>query len=314
MKNILVTGGAGFIGSNFIEMMLNKYNQYNIINVDALTYAGNRNNMKGFNRHINYFFYRTDIRNKTALQMIFESHHIDAIVHFAAETHVDRSIIIPKIFISTNVNGTQNLLDCALDYGVEKFLQISTDEVYGALGKFGKFTEESCLLPNSPYSASKASADCLVRAYHKTFDLPMNITRCSNNYGPHQHEEKLIPLVITKALKGESIPVYGDGLQIRDWIFVKDHCVAIDKVLHHGVNGEVYNIGSENEVTNIEIIKTILSLLEVSESLITYVKDRPGHDRRYAIDNTKIEGLGWYPVYTLTQGLTATIDWYCGRT
>lgn len=312
MKNILVTGGAGFIGSNFIEMMLNKYHSYNIINVDNLTYAGNRENMKGFNKHINYFFYRVDIRNKHALEYVFETHHIDAVVHFAAETHVDRSIINPRIFVGTNVIGTQVLLDCALDYDVEKFIQISTDEVYGTLGKTGKFTENSPLLPNSPYSASKAAGDCLARAYFKTFDLPTIITRCSNNYGPHQHTEKLIPLVITKALKGESIPVYGDGLQVRDWIYVKDHCAAIDKILHRGNPGEVYNIGSDNEVPNIEIVTKILNLLDVSTSLITYVADRPGHDRRYAIDSSKIETLDWLPVYNFNQGLEETISWYCG--
>jgi dTDP-glucose 4,6-dehydratase len=311
MKNILVTGGAGFIGSHFIQMMLDKH-KYNIINIDSLTYAANIRNMKGFNKHINYFFYKTDIKNRKALGEIFEKHHIDAIVHFAAESHVDRSIVAPTIFVSTNVMGTQNLLDLALDYGVEKFIQVSTDEVYGTLGKFGKFTEDSPLLPNSPYSASKAAGDCLARAYFKTFDLPVIITRCSNNYGPHQHPEKLIPLVITKSLKGESIPVYGDGLQIRDWIYVEDHCSAIDTVLHHGVDGEVYNIGTNCEYYNIDIIKEILKLLNVSTDLITYVKDRLGHDRRYAISATKLETLGWLPRYSLPQGLEKTIDWYCG--
>ncbi len=324
MKNILVTGGAGFIGSNFVHHML-KNHDYNIINVDALTYAGNLDNLKDVEQHPHYHFVKADIRDRTALIGIFQSFQIDTVVNFAAESHVDRSITEPEIFLTTNVIGTQTLLDVAKLFwksapddkysrdfkkGV-KFLQVSTDEVYGALGKTGMFEETTPLSPNSPYSASKASADMVVRAYHETFGMPVNITRCSNNYGPFQFPEKLIPLMINNCKNDKPLPVYGDGMQIRDWLHVSDHCSAIDTVLHKGEDGEVYNIGGNNEKANIEIVKLILHTLGKSEELIEYVKDRPGHDRRYAIDNTKITTqLGWAPAYTFEQGIAETIEWY----
>lgn len=325
MKTILVTGGAGFIGSNFVKMMLDKHPNYKIINIDALTYAGNLENLKDIEDNENYTFIKADIRNRKKIEEIFEAYIIDMVVNFAAESHVDRSIVEPEIFLTTNVIGTQILLDIAKKHwnlnpkdkyckkykeGV-KFLQVSTDEVYGVLGKTGMFVETMPLMPNNPYSASKASADMIVRAYYKTFGIPVNITRCSNNYGPYQFPEKLIPLMINNCLEGKELPVYGDGMQIRDWLHVLDHCVAIDTVLHEGVVGEVYNIGGNNEKTNIEIVKLIIKTLGKSEDLITYVKDRPGHDTRYAIDNTKITTeLGWKPQYTFEQGIKETIDWY----
>lgn len=329
MKTVLVTGGAGFIGSNFVKYMLDKYPDYKIINVDALTYAGNLENLKDVSNNSNYIFIKADIRDREKIEEVFSSYDIDYVVNFAAESHVDRSIEEPEIFLTTNVIGTQVLLDVAKENwkinpddkycrkyrdGV-KFLQISTDEVYGALGKTGKFTETMPLMPNSPYSASKASADMLVRAYHKTYGMPINITRCSNNYGPYQFPEKLIPLMINNCLKDKSLPVYGDGMQVRDWLHVYDHCSAVDVVLHKGVDGEVYNIGGNNEKTNIEVVKLIIKTLGKSESLIKYVKDRPGHDRRYAIDNTKITTqLGWIPAYTFEQGIEETIEWYLNNT
>lgn len=328
MKIILVTGGAGFIGCNFIKSVLNKYPQYKVVNVDALTYAGNLENLTEIAEHPNYRFVKADIRDRQAMSALFKEHNIDTVVNFAAESHVDRSIEKPEIFITTNVLGTQVLLDTAKDYwkakpddkycrkyksGV-KFLQVSTDEVYGELGDTGLFDETMPLAPNSPYSASKASADLIVRAYYKTFGMPVNITRCSNNYGPYQFPEKLIPLMIANCLKEKDLPVYGDGLQIRDWLHVADHCEAIDTVIHKGENGEVYNIGGNNEKANIEIVKLIIRTLEKSEELIKYVKDRPGHDRRYAIDNTKITAqLGWEPAYTFEQGIKETIEWYLGN-
>ena len=324
MKNILVTGGAGFIGSNFVHHML-KNHDYNIINIDALTYAGNLDNLRDVENDPRYTFVKADIRDRAALTEIFETYDIDTVVNFAAESHVDRSITEPEIFLTTNVIGTQTLLDVAKrfwklapddkyarDYrdGV-KYLQVSTDEVYGALGKTGMFEETTPLSPNSPYSASKASADMVVRAYHETFGMPVNITRCSNNYGPYQFPEKLIPLMINNCKTGKPLPVYGDGMQIRDWLHVSDHCAAIDTVLHKGADGEVYNIGGNNEKANIEIVKLIIKTLGKSEDLIQYVKDRPGHDRRYAIDNTKITTqLGWAPAYTFEQGIAETIEWY----
>ena len=324
MKNILVTGGAGFIGSNFVHHML-KNHDYNIINIDSLTYAGNLDNLTDVENDPRYTFLKTDIRDREALTEIFEKYDIDTVVNFAAESHVDRSITEPEIFLTTNVIGTQTLLDVAKRFwkvapddkysrefkdGV-KYLQVSTDEVYGALGKTGMFEETTPLSPNSPYSASKASADMVVRAYHETFGMPVNITRCSNNYGPYQFPEKLIPLMINNCKAEKSLPVYGDGMQIRDWLHVSDHCSAIDTVLHKGKIGEVYNIGGNNEKANIEIVKLIIKTLGKSEDLIEYVKDRPGHDRRYAIDNTKITTqLGWAPAYTFEQGIAETIEWY----
>ncbi len=309
MEKILVTGGAGFIGSNFVRYMLDKYRNYEIVNLDALTYCGNLENLSGIEDNPNYTFVKGDITDKELVYKIAAD--IDYIVNFAAESHVDRSIEDPEIFIKSNILGTQVLLDAAKEYDIKKYLQVSTDEVYGSLGKTGYFREDTPLAPNSPYSASKAGADLMVRAYNKTFDLPVNITRCSNNYGPYQFPEKLIPLMISNALENEPLPVYGDGMNIRDWLHVYDHCTAIDLVLHKGTVEEVYNIGGNNEKANIEIVKLILENLGKSESLIKYVKDRLGHDRRYAIDSTKIqEELGWKPKYTFETGITETITWY----
>ncbi len=325
MKNILVTGGAGFIGSNFVQYILEHSDTVRVLNLDLLTYAGNLANLKGCENDKRYTFVRGDIRNRDLLKQLFVEYEIDTVVHFAAESHVDRSITEPEIFLSTNVLGTQALLDAAKDtwklepdnkYSREykedvRFLQVSTDEVYGALGKEGMFTESTPLAPNSPYSASKASADMIVRAYNKTFGLPVNITRCSNNYGPYQFPEKLIPLMIHNAQNDKVLPVYGDGMQVRDWLHVKDHCAAIWTVLQKGRVGEVYNVGGNNEKANIEIVRLILRQLGKAESLIEYVQDRPGHDRRYAIDNTKITTeLGWQPEYTFEQGIQETIEWY----
>jgi len=329
MKFILVTGGAGFIGSNFVKTMLYKYPNYKIVNVDALTYAGNLENLQAISDNYNYSFIKADIRVRKRIEEIFLTYNIDTVVNFAAESHVDRSIEEPEVFFATNVMGTQVLLDVAKKHwkvnpsnkyckeykpGV-KFIQVSTDEVYGALGETGMFVETLPLMPNSPYSASKASADLLVRAYHETFGTPVNITRCSNNYGPYQFPEKLIPLMINNCLKEKELPVYGDGLQVRDWLHVSDHCTAIDAVLQKGKDGEVYNIGGNNEKTNLEIVKLIINTLGKSEDLIKNVKDRPGHDRRYAIDNAKITTqLGWEPAYSFEQGIKETIAWYLENT
>ncbi len=310
MKTILVTGGAGFIGSNFVRYMLHAHS-YRIINLDKLTYAGNLENLADVESHPNYTFVKGDICDRLLIDKLFQDEHIDTVVNFAAESHVDRSILGARVFIETNVLGTQTLLDAAKTYGVEKFLQVSTDEVYGTLGETGYFTEETPLAPNSPYSASKAGADLLVRAYRETFKMPTLITRCSNNYGPYHFPEKLIPLMIANALNDKPLPVYGDGLNVRDWLYVEDHCRAIDTVLHKGKFGEVYNIGGHNEKRNIDIVKLILQKLGKPESLITFVKDRPGHDRRYAIDASKIEHeLGWRPQETFESGIEKTIQWY----
>lgn len=307
---LLVTGGAGFIGSNFIHYMVRRYPHYHILNVDALTYAGNLENLRSIEGHPNYRFVKADIADRAAMEPLFRE-GLDAVLNFAAESHVDRSIMQPDLFVRTNVLGTQTLLDLAKQYKVGKFVQISTDEVYGTLGDTGLFTEETPLAPNSPYSASKAGADLLVRAYHETYGLNVNITRCSNNYGPYQFPEKLIPLMIRNALEDKPLPVYGDGLHVRDWLYVEDHCSAVDLVLHKGVSGEVYNIGGNNERTNIEVVKTILAELGKPESLIWFVKDRPGHDRRYGIDATKIRReLGWQPKYSYETGIRETIRWY----
>lgn len=307
---LLVTGGAGFIGSNFILYMMQKYPNAHIINMDALTYAGNLENLRSVEHAPNYSFIKASIADKQAVEEVFKQ-GIDVIVNFAAESHVDRSILEPEVFVNTNVLGTQILLDAARKFGVTKFVQVSTDEVYGSLGETGLFSETTPLAPNSPYSASKAGGDLLVRAYHETYGLPVNITRCSNNYGPFQFPEKLIPLMISRALNDETLPVYGDGLNIRDWLYVEDHCSAIDLVIHKGRNGEVYNIGGNNERTNIHIVKTILEKLGKPESLISYVEDRLGHDRRYGIDPTKItEELGWKPRHNFETGMQETITWY----
>lgn len=310
MKKILVTGGAGFIGSNFVRHMVNQYPEYEIMNFDALTYAGNLENLKDINDKPNYTFVKADITDVATVNQVVSS-GINVIVNFAAESHVDRSIEDPGIFVQTNVVGTQVLLDAARKYKVGKYLQISTDEVYGTLGAEGLFSETTPLAPNSPYSASKTGADLLVRAYHETYGMNVNITRCSNNYGPFHFPEKLIPLVITNVLEGKDVPVYGDGMQIRDWLHVSDHCKAIDLVLHKGISGEVYNVGGNNERTNLHIVKTILAELGKSDTLIKHVKDRLGHDRRYAIDATKLcTELGWEPEYTFETGIKDTVKWY----
>ncbi|MBR2557187.1 MAG: dTDP-glucose 4,6-dehydratase, partial [Methanobrevibacter sp.] len=309
MTSVLVTGGAGFIGSNFVRYMVDKYPEYDIMNLDALTYSGNLENLKDIENKENYSFVKGDIRDKSIVDDLVKK--CDYVINFAAESQVDRSIFNPEIFIKSNVLGTQVLLNASKEFGVEKYIQISTDEVYGTLGESGYFTENSPLQPNSPYSASKAGGDLITRAYFETFDLPMNITRCSNNYGPYQFPEKLIPLMISNALEDKSLPVYGDGKNIRDWLHVYDHCTAIDLVLHEGKLGEVYNIGGNNEKENIYIVKLILEELGKDESLIEFVTDRLGHDRRYAIDSTKIQiDLGWKPKYTFEIGIKETIDWY----
>lgn len=325
MENILVTGGAGFIGSNFLHYMLKKYPDCRFVNVDALTYAGCHETIRELENVFNYTFIQENICNKSKMEEIIENYAIDTVVNFAAETHVDRSIENADLFFHSNVLGTKSLLDACMKtwksdksdhndreykHGV-KFLQILTDEVYGALGKDGYFTEETSLHPNSPYAASKASADLMVQAYSHTYGLPVNITRCSNNYGPFQYPEKLIPLMITYALENKKLPVYGDGLQIRDWLHVMDHCTAIEHVLVNGKYGEVYNIGGNSEKTNEEVVKAILDELGKDHDLIEHVKDRPGHDRRYAIDHSKItKDLGWAPSVSFEEGIRQTIDHY----
>ncbi|QAT41052.1 dTDP-glucose 4,6-dehydratase [Clostridium sp. JN-9] len=325
MKTYLVTGGAGFIGSNFIHYMLNKYNDIKIINVDKLTYAGNLENLKSVEKNPNYKFIQADICDKEFMEKIFNQNSIDYVVNFAAESHVDRSIKEPEIFVKTNVLGTVTLLNAAKNAwetedgfkeGV-KYLQVSTDEVYGSLGKTGYFMESTPLDPHSPYSSSKTGADLMVKAYFDTYKMPVNITRCSNNYGPYQFPEKLIPLIINNCLNKRSLPVYGDGMNIRDWLYVEDHCKAIDMVVNNGRLGEVYNIGGHNERTNIHIVKTIIDYIgsnvdnTVTENLIKYVEDRKGHDRRYGIDPAKIKKeLGWEPETAFENGIKKTIKWY----
>jgi dTDP-glucose 4,6-dehydratase len=307
--HILVTGGCGFIGSNFIRHMLSA-SPHRITNLDKLTYAGNLENLKDVEENERYSFVRGDIADKSAVGAVFDR-GIDMVVNFAAESHVDRSIIDPDAFVQTNIYGTYCLLDQARKKGVRKFLQVSTDEVYGSLGKTGKFTEETHLAPNSPYSASKASADMLAMSYHTTFGLPVVVTRCSNNYGPYQFPEKLIPLLVSNAMAGLDLPIYGDGLNVRDWIHVKDHCTALALALEKGVPGNVYNIGAENERTNMEIVELILEVMKKPKSLIKYVKDRPGHDQRYAIDNTKIRrDLGFNVAVSFETGMEETVKWY----
>ena len=309
MKKILVTGGAGFIGNCFVRHILNKYPDYKVINLDALTYAGNIENLDDVKDNPNYTFVHGNICDKNLVADLMDE--VDTIVNFAAESHVDRSITGPEIFIDTNVKGTLNLLQNAKNKGIDRYLQVSTDEVYGSLGKTGYFYETTPISPNSPYSASKASADMLVRAYHETYGMPTLNTRCSNNYGPYQYPEKLIPFFISLLLKGEKVPVYGDGMNVRDWLYVYDHCEAIDVVLHKGKVGEVYNIGGHNEKTNMEITHLILDAMGKDESSIKYVQDRLGHDRRYAISNDKITSeLGWKPSLTFEEGIKITIDWY----
>jgi dTDP-glucose 4,6-dehydratase len=328
MKTFFVTGGAGFIGGNFI-LHLMKTNQAKVINYDKLTYAGNLDTLVSVDKNPHYTFEQGDICDKNRLKNLFEKHEIDAIVHFAAESHVDRSIEAPGDFIQTNIVGTYELLEIARWYWQElsttrrgnfRFLHVSTDEVYGSLGETNLFTEETAYAPNSPYAASKASSDHLVRAYHKTFNLPVLTTNCSNNYGPYQFPEKLLPLMITKALAGKPLPVYGDGKQIRDWLYVEDHCRAILEVLEKGTIGQVYNIGGHNEKTNLDVIQTLCHILDEMvpdsphrphENLISFVEDRPGHDRRYAIDASKIHNqLGWKPQESFETGLLKTVRWY----
>lgn len=311
-KKLLITGGAGFIGGNFVQYMLNKYPDYEIYNLDLLTYAGDLTKHHNYDNKNNYTFIKADIVDRETIMALFEKEKFDYVVHFAAESHVDRSIIEPEIFLRTNVLGTQVLLDAAKAHPITKFVHISTDEVYGELNFDPEsfFTEDTPLQPNSPYSVSKASSDMLVRAYHETYGLPVNITRCSNNYGPYHFPEKLIPLTISRVLNEQKVPVYGDGSNIRDWLHVQDHCAAVDLVLHKGLNGEVYNIGGHNERTNLEVVKTIISTLGKSDDLIEFVTDRLGHDKRYAIDPQKLEKLGWKPEFTFETGIAQTIQWY----
>jgi len=311
MRRVLVTGGAGFIGSNFVRMVLSEYPDCFIVNLDKLTYAGNLENLAGFEGHPQHKFAKGDICDGVLVEELIDKYSIDVIVNFAAESHVDRSITGPKVFVETNVTGTLTLLQAARDKSIERFVQVSTDEVYGSLGSGGKFTEQTDLSPNSPYSATKAAADHLVKAFGHTWGVRYNITRCSNNYGPYQFPEKLIPLMINNALNDKSLPVYGDGLQVRDWLYVCDHCAAIWKVLTEAPAGEVYNIGGCNEKTNLEVVRLILARLGKPMSLIRHVTDRPGHDRRYAIDASKImEQLNWGPTVSFEQGIEKTIDWY----
>jgi dTDP-glucose 4,6-dehydratase len=314
-KKILVTGGAGFIGGNFVQYMVKKYPQYDIYNLDLLTYAGDLTKHREIEKEDNYYFIKADVADRGTISSLFEKEKFDYVVHFAAESHVDRSITEPEIFVRTNVLGTQVLLDAAMHNGIKKFVHVSTDEVYGELdfNPTTFFTEESPIQPNSPYSASKASSDLFVRAYYETYGLPVNITRCSNNYGPYHFPEKLIPLTISRVLNDQKVPVYGDGKNIRDWLHVIDHCAAIDLVLDKGVNGEVYNVGGHNERTNLEVVQTIINTLGKSEDLIEFVKDRLGHDKRYAIDPTKLEQLGWKPTFTFETGIAQTIQWYLGN-
>lgn len=308
--NILVTGGAGFIGANFVRRLLAR-GEDRVVNLDLLTYAGNLENLAGLEAHPRYRFVRGDVGDRGLADSLLAAQKIDAVVNFAAESHVDRSLEAPRTFLETNVLGTQTLLDAARAAGVGRFVQVSTDEVYGSLGAEGRFTETSPLAPNSPYAASKAAADLVCRAYHKTFGLPVMVTRCSNNYGPYQFPEKLIPLMIANALEDRPLPVYGDGLNVRDWLHVEDHCAAVELVLREGRPGEVYNVGGENEWPNLEIVKLLLRLLGKPESLIRFVPDRPGHDRRYAIDAGKLRReLGWAPALPFADGIAATVAWY----
>lgn len=313
MSKFLVTGGAGFIGGNFLHIMVNRYPNDQYVCIDALTYAGNMETLEPIMNKPNFKFVHENICNREAVFKLFEQEHFDYVINFAAESHVDRSIENPEIFLKTNILGTQVLMDACRKYGIKRYHQVSTDEVYGDLPLDRKdlfFTETTSLHTSSPYSASKAGADLLVLAYHRTFGLPVTISRCSNNYGPYHFPEKLIPLMIQKALKNEALPVYGNGQNVRDWLYVGDHCNAIDLIVRKGRDGEVYNVGGHNEKTNLEVVKTILKALHKPESLITYVKDRPGHDLRYAMDPTKIETeLGWKPEHTFDTGIQETIKW-----
>ncbi len=310
-RHLLITGGAGFIGSNLVHYILEHAPGTHIVNLDALTYAGNLANLADAQKNPNYKFVHVDIRDADAMNRIMAEHEIDAVIHLAAESHVDRSITGPGVFVETNVSGTLNLLRAAREARAQRFLQVGTDEVYGSLGPTGMFTETTPLDPHSPYSASKAAADHLVSAWWHTYQFPTLITRCSNNYGPYQFPEKLLPLMINNARQSKPLPVYGDGLNVRDWLHVHDHCAALWTVLTRGRPGEVYNVGGNNEKTNLEVVRAVLGLMGKPESLITYVKDRPGHDRRYAIDATKMmTEFGWKPSVTFETGLRMTVDWY----
>ncbi|WP_295233758.1 dTDP-glucose 4,6-dehydratase [Sediminibacterium sp.] len=327
-KNIVITGGAGFIGSHVVRLFVNKYPEYQIINLDALTYAGNLENLRDIENKPNYRFAKVNILDVKAVEELFDQYQVTDVIHLAAESHVDRSIVSPLDFVYTNVIGTVNLLNTAkqkwaADLNNHRFYHISTDEVYGSLGAEGLFTEETAYDPRSPYSASKASSDHFVRAYHETYHLQTVISNCSNNYGPFHFPEKLIPLFINNIIQGKPLPVYGDGLYTRDWLYVKDHAIAIDMVFHNGVTGETYNIGGFNEWKNIDLVKLLCTQMDeklgkpagTSENLITYIKDRPGHDRRYAIDASKINReLGWKPSVTFQEGLSETIDWFLANT
>jgi dTDP-glucose 4,6-dehydratase len=309
---LLVTGGAGFIGSNFVRYMLSRYPDVEIVNFDVLTYAGNLENLTDVESDGRYLLVHGNIADREAVENVFRSHSFDAVVNFAAESHVDRSLHIGvEAFINTNVLGTQILLDAARAHGAGRFVQVSTDEVYGSLGAEGRFTEASAIQPNNPYAATKAGADFLVRAAYASHGLDAVITRCSNNFGPYQFPEKLIPLMIANALENRPLPVYGDGMHVRDWIYVIDHCSAIDMVLRRAASGSIYNIGGAHDVPNLEIVRLILRLLDKPESLITYVEDRPGHDRRYAMDSAQLQAdLGWRPGHTFDDAMRATVDWY----
>ena len=313
MSKFLVTGGAGFIGGNFLHTMVDRYPDDIYVCVDALTYAGNMETLEPIMNRPNFKFVHEDITNREGIFHLFEEEHFDYVINFAAESHVDRSIENPGIFLNTNIMGTQVLMDACRKYGIKRYHQVSTDEVYGDLPLDRPdlfFTEKTPIRTSSPYSASKASADLLVMAYHRTFGLPVTISRCSNNYGPYQFPEKLIPLIIQKASRNESLPIYGKGENVRDWLYVGDHNNAIDLIVRNGKDGEVYNIGGHNERTNLQVVKTILKVLGKPESLITYVTDRPGHDLRYAMDPTKIESeLGWKPTYNFETGIVPTIKW-----
>ncbi len=308
---ILITGGAGFIGSNLVRTMLRNHPDALIVNVDKLTYAGNLENLEDCEQNPQYRFVRGDIADAALMRSVFQEYRVEIVINCAAESHVDRSILGTSDFVQTNIVGTNVLLELGKEFPLRAFVQISTDEVYGSLGPEGKFTEDTPLHPNSPYAASKAAADLLALSYHHTFGIPVMITRCSNNYGPYQFPEKLIPLMIANALQNKPLPIYGDGLNVRDWIYVEDHCEAIDLILRKGSAGEVYNIGGASERRNIDVVKLILQKLGKPESLIQFVKDRPGHDRRYAMDFSKLQRtLGWRPRHTFEEGLDATIDWY----
>ena len=310
MTKLLVTGGAGFIGSNFVHYMLRNHPDWHITNLDKLTYAGNLENLQDVEGDKRYRFIKGDIADRESIGRLF-SEGFDILVNFAAESHVDRSITDPTPFVETNIKGTQVLLETVRQYGIRRYIQVSTDEVYGSLGKENKFSEASTIAPNSPYAASKVAGDFLCRAYWRTYDLPIIITRGSNNYGPFQFPEKLIPLVVTNAMENKSIPVYGQGLNVRDWIYVDDHCRGLDAVIDKGKAGEVYNIGGNSEQTNIGLVRLILDILNKPHSLISFVVDRPGHDYRYALDTTKITGeLGWKPVQPLQEALKSTVYWY----